>query len=117
MRVLTRIGMFSLAKFMGLTMAAMSLVVGVVYGLMLVMMGALGALGAITGGADNALLAGGAGFGMSVVLALGMVVGLPLIYGFFGFTIGLLYAFIINVVLRFTGGLEFEVRDAAGTAA
>ena len=36
----------------------------------------------------------------------------PIMYGIMGFLFGLVYGLIINFVLRLSGGLEFETREA-----
>ncbi len=41
----------------------------------------------------------------------GFAVLMPLIYGAMGFICGLLAAAVYNLVARWNGGLEFEVRD------
>ena len=112
MRVIKRVGVLSLAKFMGMSAAALGLVFGLIYGLVILCMTLVGAAGILGSGGDNALLGGGAGLGMGVVMALGAVVMIPLFYGFFAFFFGFLYGVIINMALRLSGGIEFEVADA-----
>ena len=111
MRVIKRIGVLSLAKLMGVTMGGFALVIGVFYGIFIVLFSVIGAAGLLGAGEEQGLLAGGAGLGLGLLFAVGMVIGLPIIYGFFGFVFGLLYGWIINLALRFCGGLEFEVQD------
>ena len=42
---------------------------------------------------------------------------LPVLYGFVGFIGGMIMAAIYNLVAKWTGGIEFEVRDATPPAA
>jgi hypothetical protein len=40
-----------------------------------------------------------------------MVILMPLIYGFFGFILGILYAVVYNFTYRYHGGLQLEYDD------
>jgi hypothetical protein len=42
-----------------------------------------------------------------------LVYGLPIAFAVFGYLMIAAYCLIYNVIARWTGGLEFEVRDAA----
>jgi hypothetical protein len=42
---------------------------------------------------------------------VGMIILLPLLYGFFGFLIGALIAWLYNVVAGWTGGVEFDLQS------
>ena len=83
-------------------------------------MGALGALGGLIGGAMLAIfsLLGGAmqqqaGGGNAQLPAMfvgvGAIVLLPILYGIFGFIGGMIYALLYNLVAGFVGGLELEL--------
>jgi hypothetical protein len=113
MRVLKRIGVFSLAKLLGMSMAAMSFVFALFYAAIILIMSLFGMAGALGAGGDNALLGGGASLGMGVVIALAVVILVPIFYGVVGFLFGLLYGLIINVALGMSGGLEFETAEVA----
>ena len=45
------------------------------------------------------------------LVGFGFVLLLPVLYGIAGFIFGMLGAAIYNLVAKWTGGLEFEVRD------
>lgn len=107
--VVKRVGVFSYAKIMAITMAAMGLFIGVIYGLIFMIFGAA----MMSGGRETA----GAGVG-GVVVGLLMMVGFPIFYGFIGFVFGALGALIYNVSAGFVGGIELELESAdAGYAA
>lgn len=100
MQRLTRVGVGSMAKFMAITSALMALIFCIPYGLIVMLLG--GAAGA---GGDNPLAAIGGGLvGGLMIMILG-----PLLYLVFGFIFGAIYAFFINIALKFTGGLELEL--------
>lgn len=42
---------------------------------------------------------------------IGVVVLIPLLYGFFGYIIGALIAWLYNVVAGWTGGVEFDLQS------
>ena len=50
------------------------------------------------------------------IFGTGFAVLMPLIYGAMGFICGVLSAAIYNLVAKWNGGLEFEVRDLPPTA-
>lgn len=58
-------------------------------------------------GAGNAVAGGG------MVVMVVFVVLVPLFYGFIGFIVGIIAAFIYNLVAGWTGGVEFIVVDVA----
>jgi hypothetical protein len=85
-------------------------------------MGVLGALGGLIGGAMIALMsvlggaaqmhaanpAGGPHF-PAAFLGIGAIILMPIIYGIFGFIAGLLYALFYNIAAGIIGGLELEL--------
>jgi hypothetical protein len=102
MQRLSKVGVLSFGKFMGASMALMGLIVGVMYGAMMILFGIVGAASVEEGG--------GAMGAMGVGMGLAMMIGIPLFYGAFGFVFGLIYALIINFVLGLIGGLEVEFK-------
>ena len=100
--VVTKIGVLSLGKLMGLMYAGIGLLFGVLYALFAVVGG--GAMMAM-GGGDGAM-----GGGMMVGLGLAAVIVLPIFYGLLGFLIGLLSALFFNIAAKYAGGLEIETR-------
>lgn len=95
------IGVFSFAKVMGLAATLVTFVIMIPYALIMV------ALSSAFGGA-NENVAGGAAFGIGMALAM-MIIG-PILYGIFGFIFGLIYGAIFNLALRWSGGLEMDIR-------
>ena len=96
-----RFGVLSVAKMYGLLMFLFGLIFGVLYGLMLIVFGAaisaMGGRDATTGGVST------------VVMGIGMMIGLPLIYGVLGFIMGAIGALIYNAVAGIIGGVKFEL--------
>ena len=97
-----RFGVLSVAKMYGLLMFLFGLIFGVIYGLILIVFGAaISALGpgreAATGGIST------------VVMGVGMMIGLPLFYGVLGFIMGAIGALIYNGVAGIMGGIKFEL--------
>ena len=92
-----KIGVLSAAKIAGILGCAMGLLLGLVYAVVFLVIGAA-AMGQSTEEGAG-LLAVGAGF---VCIA-------PIAYGAFMFVCGALYAFIYNVAAGYIGGLEVEI--------
>ena len=101
--VITKMGVLSLGKLMGLMYAGIGLLFGVLYALFAIVGG--GAMLAMGGGSEGAL-----GGGMMIGLGIGAVIVLPIFYGLLGFIIGLLSALFFNVAAKYAGGLEIETR-------
>jgi hypothetical protein len=97
-----RFGVVSVGKMHGLLMFIMGLIIGVLYGLFFIIFGAAATLG---GGGDNATVAGVS----SVAIGVGMMIGIPLMYGFLGFVMGMIGALIYNAVAGIIGGVKFEL--------
>jgi hypothetical protein len=92
MHSITHVGVLSCGKITGLTGAVITFVIAVPYALFTVAMGLL---------SDAAAMGIGA--------ALGMVIIGPLVAGAVYFIAGLMYAVVLNFVLRKTGGLELSI--------
>jgi len=102
MQKITKIGVVSLAKIMGMSGLIFGLIAGVIYGGILILMGIIGA----SSGQDEA-----AGFAIAGIGGgLAMMIVVPIAYGVMSFVVGLIYGLIINVVLALAGGLELEIR-------
>lgn len=98
-----RFGVISVAKIYALLSFVFGLIFGLVYGLFFILFGAaMTAAGA--GGADAA--AGGIS---TVVIGVGMMIGLPLFYGILGFIMGAIAALIYNGLAGVVGGVKFEL--------
>jgi hypothetical protein len=100
--VITRVGVVSLGKLMGLMYAAIGLLFGVLYGLFAV----LGGGAVMSTGTSDGVLGGGVLMGLGVAAVFIM----PVLYGLLGFLIGLVSALFFNIAAKYAGGLELEVR-------
>ena len=98
-----RFAVFSVAKIYGLLCFILGLIIGVIYGLGLIIFGA--AISALGPGGDEAL-AGGVS---TVVLGVFMMIGFPIIYGTMGFLAGIIGALIYNAAAGMVGGVKFEL--------
>ena len=97
------IGVLSLGKVMGIVGLFFGLLIGIPYGLILMLVGvASGASG------RDGPSAGLAAFG--ILGGLVVMVLAPLMYGAFMFVGGLIYALVLNVAFKLAGGLELEIR-------
>ena len=97
-----RFGVLSVAKMYGLLMFLFGLIFGVIYGLILIVFGA--AISAMGPGGEAT--AGGVS---TVVMGIGMMIGLPLFYGVLGLIMGAIGALIYNAVAGIIGGIKFEL--------
>ena len=95
---LRRIGLLSA----GLFSASAGVIFGLLFGIIALFAAALGALNDPGGQNTPALL----GFGV------GMLVGVPLFYGFAGLVGGIINAVIYNILAGITGGIEMEFTDS-----
>ena len=97
---INRVGVLSFAKISGVVGAGLGLIIGVVYGLIIMTVGA-----AMMSGR------GGPGAGFGIVGGLFAMILFPVFYGIISFVFGALYAFIYNVAAGFVGGVELELQD------
>lgn len=97
-----RFGVFSVAKMYGLLMFVAGLIIGVIYGLFLIIFGA--AMSSLAPG--NEAMAGGIS---TVVMGVIMMIALPIMYGLFGFIGGAIGALIYNIMAGIIGGVKFEL--------
>lgn len=98
-----RMGVFSCAKIYSITLAAMGLIIGVIYGLIFMVVG--GAM--MAGGGRDAGTAGAS----SLVIGLVMMIAIPVMYGLIGFIGGIIGALVYNVAAGVVGGLEIEIEN------
>jgi hypothetical protein len=61
------------------------------------------------------LISAKTGSSVPAFFSLGFAVMLPLVYGVLGFIGGVILAALYNLIAGWTGGFEFEVKDAAPT--
>src|SRR5919112_835113 len=101
-----RMGVLSCAKIYSITLAAMGLILGVIYGLIFMVVG-----GAIMAGGGRESGAAGAS---SLVVGLVMMIAIPVFYGVIGFIGGIIGALVYNVAAGVVGGLELELENMDG---
>jgi hypothetical protein len=97
-----RFGVISVAKIYGLLTFLIGLIVGVIYGLVLILFGA--AMSAIAPGREAT--AGGIS---TVVIGIIMMIAFPIMYGLLGFISGAIGALIYNAVAGIIGGIKLEL--------
>lgn len=95
LQTISRIGVLSLAKMLGVMYALLGIALGGILTLFSLM-------GAALGGRDS----GGAA---AMMFGVGAVVIFPVLYGCIGFVVGLIMAPVYNLVVRIMGGLEIEL--------
>ena len=98
MKEIKKIGVLSLAKIQGLTMALMGLIVGGIYAMIGFIMG--------LSGAGSSSLSGPMGF----IFGIGSLVFFPVFYGIMGFVGGAIGAFFYNIIAKWIGGIELEIK-------
>ena len=101
-----RVGVFSCAKMYSITLAAVGLLIGIIYGLIFMVLG--GAM--LAGGGSNSGMAGGSSF----VIGLVMMIAIPVFYGIIGFIGGIVGALVYNVAAGIVGGIELELENMDG---
>ena len=98
-----RFGVMSVAKVYGLLMFIFGLIFGVIYGLFLILFGA-----AMTAASSEGIPAAVSGVS-TVVIGLGVMIGLPVFYGILGFVMGAIAALVYNILAGMVGGIKFEL--------
>jgi hypothetical protein len=97
--VIRRIGVLSLAKISAALHGAIGLILGVFFALASVLGGAIGQ--AARDAAVPQIVA--------MLFGFGAIVFMPILYAIMGFLIGVVSAFVFNLVARLAGGLELEI--------
>ena len=100
--VIRRVGVMSMAKLMGVLYGGLGLLIGAVFALFSVLGG--GAL--LASGAQEGALGGGMMMGMGVA----MVVVAPVFYGLTGFLAGALTGWLYNLAAGWVGGVEVDLQ-------
>lgn len=95
------IGILSAAKLYGALLAIIGLIIGVIYGLFIILFGAA----MLSIGRDETT---GAGVG-SIIAGLAVMVIAPILYGVIGFIGGIFAALIYNILAKIVGGLELDL--------
>ena len=98
-----RFGVLSVAKMYGLLTFIFGLIFGVLYGLFLILFGA-----ALTAASSEGINTAAGGVS-TVVLGLGVMIGLPIFYGVLGFVMGAIAALVYNILAGIVGGIKFDL--------
>jgi hypothetical protein len=101
--IIKRVGVMSVAKMMGGLYGLLGLIIGVPFGLL--MMLGMGAAMMGTGHSDSAALGAGVGMGMG----LGMMILFPIFYAVLGLVAGLIMGALYNLAAGYMGGVEIDV--------
>jgi hypothetical protein len=104
--VIKRLGIFSVAKIYSVVMAGIGLLIGIPFGLIMIIFGAAMMSAA---GRDSA-----AGGGVGIGLGIFYMIGLPIIYAVLGFIFGAIGALIYNMASGIIGGVEMELENVDG---
>ena len=99
-----RVGVFSLAKMQGLIMFVVGLIIGVIYGLAFM---ALGATMSSLGPRDSAAMGGIS----SIVIGLILMIAIPIFYGIIGFIGGAIGGFVYNIAAGIVGGIKLDLES------
>lgn len=101
MQRIKKVGVMSVAKFYGL----MGIVVGFLIGLFLTFFSVafIGSTGTGSALAEDQAATFVGGFGILAIIIA------PILYGILFFVIGAVFAFIANILLKITGGIEIEL--------
>ncbi|MGI8788464.1 MAG: hypothetical protein ACR2HG_11965 [Pyrinomonadaceae bacterium] len=100
---INKLGVLSVAKIQGAVLFVLGLIIGIIYGIIII---AISLLGAGIGGRGN-LIAGGGG----VVMGIVMMILFPVMYGAMGFVGGAISALLYNFFARMVGGIEMEIEN------
>jgi hypothetical protein len=92
MKVVSKIGVLSLAKVIGLTYAVIGLIFGAIITILTMVLPSEASQGGMMFGA------------LSIII-------LPIFYGILGFIGGVISAFIYNMIAKWVGGMTMELQD------
>lgn len=98
-----KLGIWSVAKMYGIMALIIGLLLGIPYGLIVIVFSLVGA----SIGGNEALAVGGGGVVMGIILMIGIPVG----YAVMGIIGGALGALIYNLFAALAGGIEIEVEQ------
>ena len=98
-----RVGVLSLAKMQGLLMFVMGLIIGVIYGLIIMLFGA--AMSSLAPRGDAQAMGGIS----TIVAGLIIMIALPVFYGIIGFIGGAIGGFIYNIAAGIVGGIQLDL--------
>ena len=98
--VLRKVGVFSCARVLGILYALLGVVIGALVSVVAMLGAAIGSAGV---GSTEAVL--------GVVFGVAAIVVMPVLYGGMGFISGLIGAGLYNLVAGWAGGLEVEFQE------
>ena len=96
MRRITGLGVVSFAKLMGFCGVIIGLIIGLIYGGLIILVGGFA-------GGEMGLA------GIGIVGGVVFIVVVPIVYGVMSFIGGLIYGAVLNFALSKTGGLEIRI--------
>jgi len=98
-----RVGVLSLAKMQGLLMFVMGLIIGVIYGLIIMLFGA--AMSSLASRGEGQAMGGISTIGAGLII----MIALPVFYGIIGFIGGAIGGFIYNIAAGIVGGIQLDL--------
>jgi hypothetical protein len=101
-----KLGVLSVAKMYAAMAFVISLLIAIPYGLFIIIFSLIGAGGAR---GEAALLVGGGGIVMGIIV----MIAIPIMYTLMAFVGGAIGALIYNLFAGFVGGIEIEVESVA----
>jgi len=96
-----KLRVLSFAKFQAVLFALLGLIAGIVYSFGGLVIDALVSIGWITDSSTP-------GLSFGTVLALGALIGMPIMFAVIGFIAGLIEAVLYNLFARWSGGIEMD---------
>lgn len=102
--IVRRVGVFSIAKIQGLLMFIIGLIIGVLYGLTVMIFGAT-ILATMQRGSDGPALGGIS----TIVAGIVIMIAFPIFYGIMGFIGGAIGGLVYNIAAGVVGGIKLEL--------
>jgi hypothetical protein len=104
--IVRRVGVFSIAKIQGLLMFIIGLIIGVLYGLTVMIFGAAIVASMQRGGGSANPALGGVS---TIVAGLVIMIAFPIFYGIMGFIGGAIGGLVYNIAAGVVGGIKLEL--------
>lgn len=99
--MIKRVGVLSVAKIYGMLTTVFGLIIGVIYGLSLIVLGAF--MSSMSSSGQGAMGA------PPIIMGFVAMIAFPIIYGIIGFIAGAIGSLIYNVAAGIVGGVELEL--------
>lgn len=103
MEKINKMGIWSFAKLLGLIGILLGFICGVLYSFGGLIIDAL-----VSSGILSPIPFETPGLSFGTILAFGALIGMPLIFGAFGFILGLIGALLYNVYAQYFGGIKID---------